>query len=85
MEQIKIKKRDGRLEDYIYDKLLASITKAGVVIEDAESLAKEVESWLSEESKKGYVESVEVRNVVFNKMNSEFPAEADSYQAFKKS
>ena len=84
MQDVKVQKRDGSSEDYSYDKLLASMTKAGVPLDQAEPLAKDVETWLMEKSKEGSVTSIEVRDKVYQSMKDSFPAEADVYQAFKK-
>ncbi len=39
---MKIKKRDGRIEEYVESKIVTGVKKAGATVEDAEHVAKEV-------------------------------------------
>jgi hypothetical protein len=39
---VKVKKRDGRIEEYIESKLVAGVKKAGATAEEAAHVAKEV-------------------------------------------
>ncbi len=84
MLDVKIKKRDLNLEPFSYDKLLASITKSGVSVQDAERLAETIKSWIFDNSQDGVISSTAVRDKVYEVLASQFPVEADEYQAFKK-
>ena len=84
MADLQVKKSDGNLEPWSYDKLLASFNKAGLPNEDSERLAMQVESWAKENNEEGVVSSVDIRDKVIEVLSNDFPAEADTYQAFKK-
>ncbi len=85
MKELKVRKRDQSLESWSFDKLLASIGKAGVEIKEAQEIATKVEMWAKESSENGIIDAINLREKVFEVMNETHPAEADSYQAFKKS
>lgn len=78
-----IKKRDGESEYFNFDKLLASIGRAGVPVNKAINIAKNVEDWVASQKDKGEVTSTQIRNKVIEYMIEDFPAEADSYKAYK--
>jgi len=83
MQNLQIKKRDGVLELFSLDKLIASITKAGVNAGEASKIAKEVKEWIFQSGKKE-IESVDIRDKVIELLAINFPAEADSYKTFLK-
>ncbi|WXG47121.1 MAG: ATP cone domain-containing protein [Candidatus Atabeyarchaeum deiterrae] len=39
---VRVKKRDGRIEDFIQSKIVAAVRKAGVTAEQAAQVAKEI-------------------------------------------
>ena len=84
MQELKVRKRDQSEEDWSYDKLLASIGKAGVEIKEAQIIASKIESWAGSSSENGIVDSEKLREKVFEVMKDTHPAEADSYQVFRK-
>jgi 2-phosphoglycerate kinase len=84
IKDLKVKKRDESLESWSYDKLVTSINKSGVPIDDAERYAKEVQEWSSSNAKDGVISSVAIRDRVMEVIKNDYPAESDSYQAFKK-
>jgi len=84
MSDIQIRKRGEGMEGWSFDKLLASITKSGVPLTDAERIAKSVEAWAIKAVKVNAVDSIKLRDKVIELMKNDFPAEADSYQAYKK-
>ena len=45
--KLKVKKRDASLEDFNYDKLIASLTKAGLSVKEAEVVSQDILSWLN--------------------------------------
>lgn len=84
MNQLKVKKRDTSLEDFNYDKLLASLTKAGLDVNNAEVVAREIVEWAIANAVENVVTYVELREKVMNRLNEEFPAEANAYTFYKK-
>ena len=81
---INVKKREGEVEPWSYDKLVASIGKAGVPEREAEQVAGAVQSWVLTNAESGVVSSTAVRDKVIEEMKKSYPSEADTYQAYKK-
>ena len=84
MSEIKVKKRDGKVEAWDYDKVLASIGKSMVPLKKAETVAMSVEKWLKKAAVKGVVTSTEVRDRVIEVLREVDSVAADNYQAYKK-
>ena len=82
--KLKIKKRDASLEDFSMDKLIASLTKAGLDIKDAEVVAQDIVGWITMNAVDNVVTSVDLRDAIIKRLSNEFPAEADSYSIYKK-
>jgi len=72
------------LEEWSDDKLIASIQKTGVSTDDAQEIANKVKDWVKANTKNNIIDSVQIRDKVVELLKVNFPAEADSYQAFKK-
>jgi len=81
---LKVKKRDTSLEPFDFDKLLASITKAGVPIKDAIEVARDIEGWVKVSSKNSIISSIELRDKIVEKLSENFPSQAESYRIYKK-
>jgi len=84
-DEIKVKKRDGKVETWDYDKVLASIGKSMVPLKKAEAVATAVEKWMNEQKGKVAVESTEIRDKVIEVLKEVDPVAADNYQVYKKS
>ena len=86
MSDLNVKKRDGTMEPFSYDKLVTSISKAGVPIKSAEEVASEVTSYIQNQGgEKGEIMSTLIRDKIIEVLSKDFPVEADNYQSFKKS
>jgi len=84
MSSLKVRKRDGDLDDWSFDKLVTSMAKAGMNMEEAENLSKQVETWVMVQSQKGEITSSDIRDKVISSMAKIDPAAADSYRVYKK-
>lgn len=84
IKDLKVKKKDGELEPFSFDKLIASMTKAGLNIEEAENTASEIKNWVVSSSGDGTVESSKIRDKVIEVVAKVDPAASDSYKAHKK-
>ena len=84
MEELKVKKRDGVLEPWSFDKLVASLGKAGIETSKADSIAKELFEWAQGAAENGEITSVAIRDAVIEKLKAEYPVESDNYSAYKK-
>ena len=82
--EISIVKRDGSQEKFNVDKLITSIAQSGVPLEQSESIATKIQDWISTKASDGKITSNEIRDKIISELSELFPAEADSYQAFKK-
>ncbi len=82
---VNVKKRgeDG-VEPWSVDKLVASINKAGVPLSEAEGIANKVAEWAEQNATDGVISSTQLRDKVIESLKTDYPAEADSYQAYKK-
>ncbi len=80
-----ILKRDGTKESFSYDKLVASIARAGVPIANSEIIALDVSKWIAGNLENGEIKSTTVRDEITLELMSDFPVQADNYQVFKKS
>lgn len=83
--KVLVVKRNLGKEDFSYDKLIASILKCGVPMEAAEKFSKEIESWARASSSNGEIDSASLRDKIIETISTDFPSEADSYQAYVKS
>jgi len=81
---IQIKKRDGTVEPFSIDKLIASITKSGVPLKKSEEISQKIKSWVESEAEGGVFESTKIRDRIINDLSKDFPAESESYKAYKK-
>ena len=84
VEEIKIRKRDGSLESWNYDKILISITKVDVPLEAAEKATTDIEGWAKENAKDGVISSTQIRDKVIKTLTELDPIAADHYIAYKK-
>lgn len=84
MDELKVVKRDGKAEEWNSDKLIASITKAGVPVEAAQNIASQLADWAKSSGSDGTISSNMIRDKVIELMTTEYPAEADNYKAYKK-
>lgn len=84
MADIQVRKKDGSLQDWSYDKLLASISKTGVAPEKAEGMASNVEKWTQESAENGVIDSSGIRGKVIAVLKEADPAAAEKYETYKK-
>ena len=84
MDNLNVKKADGRIEPWSNDKIVAAIGRAGVPVEAAQSTAKAVTAWARGAAEKGVIASTLIRDKVIELLKKEFPAQSDSFSAYKK-
>ncbi|MBI3396871.1 hypothetical protein HY045_00180 [Candidatus Woesebacteria bacterium] len=84
MEELKVQKNDGTIEDFDKEKLVKSIVAAGVPINQAQGLAGQVESWASGASTEGVIASAEIRTKVIELLGAANASAVEAYQNFKK-
>lgn len=80
---VKIQKKDGSQEEYDRNKLVSSCMKAGAGHSEAEQVASQVETWLSNLDQVS-VKSEDLRNKVYGALRSLNPSVAATFEAFRK-
>ncbi|HUV72568.1 MAG TPA: ATP cone domain-containing protein [Clostridia bacterium] len=80
----KVRKKDGREEDFERSKLVNSVLSAGGKQEEAEKVAAEVEAWLPTAAVNGLVDSQAIRSKVLEVLKPLSPVVADKFEAYKK-
>ena len=83
-KELKVRKRDGRIEDFMRDKVAASVRKAGASPEVAESIGIQVESWAGDAATEGVIKSSEIRTKVLELLRPLNPKAATAYETYKK-
>ncbi|OGM05576.1 hypothetical protein A2715_05840 [Candidatus Woesebacteria bacterium RIFCSPHIGHO2_01_FULL_39_32] len=82
--EIQVRKRDGNLEPWSYDKLVAAIGKAGIPVQEAEEIASSVQSWAQQSAVDGNIDSTQIRDKVIEALKSQFPSESRNFETYKK-
>ncbi|MFW6143745.1 MAG: ATP cone domain-containing protein [Patescibacteria group bacterium] len=84
MIDIKVKKKDGSLEDFDRTKIKSSVTAAGLAEEQAEILAAETEIWVYENSGNEEISSSQIREKVIELLEEQDSTVAASYKTYEK-
>ena len=77
---VKVKKRDGRFEEFVESKIVAGIKKAGATTEEAAYVAKEVSAELAHKTE---VTAEELSNMVMASLKKVNKAAADEFVKFR--
>jgi len=81
---VKIQKKDGRLEDFDRNKIINGVVKSGATSEQAEEVARQVETWLPTSAVNGVVRSMAIRNKVLEMLRGLNPQAAATFETYKK-
>lgn len=84
MANLQVVKREGGQEDWSMDKLLTSITKSGVNMEEAKQVAALVESWAQRSAANGQISWTQIRDKVIQFLKVVDPIAASAYESYKK-
>jgi transcriptional regulator NrdR family protein len=84
MQDLQVVKKDGNMEAWSQDKLIASLGKTGIPNDKATEIGTRVQEWAVANALDGKINSNQVRDKVIEELMTEFPAQADSYKAYKK-
>ncbi len=76
---MKVLKRDGREEDFIIEKLIVSMIKAGAPADVARKIAKDIEEELKGREK---VTTEELREMVLNRLKKENPEWYENWRVY---
>jgi transcriptional regulator NrdR family protein len=80
----KVRKRDGEVETWSYDKVVNSLIQAGLSLDQADNVIILLEAWARNTNKQGIVNSTEIRDRLIEILAGVDEIAADSYKAYKK-
>ncbi|MGC8699520.1 MAG: ATP cone domain-containing protein [Candidatus Micrarchaeia archaeon] len=78
---MKVKKRDGREEDFVREKIVVAVVKAGGNLENARAIAKEVENTFASRSA---VSTDEIKNEVLKRLKERDAAAYNGWLSYNK-
>ena len=81
---LKVRKRDGTVEPWSYDKVLNSIVKSGLTLDQADNVILILEAWARNSTTNNIVNSIDIRDKVIEIVRTVDPIAADTYQIYKK-
>lgn len=84
LENLKIRKNDGRMEDFDRNKVIRGVVVSGATAEQAEDIATQVEEW-AKSMPGGVVKSADVRTKVLSILHSVNPTAATAFETYRKS
>lgn len=84
MADLKVRKKDGRIELFDRGKMATGIQKAGASPEEAEKVASEVETWAQSAALDGVISSVELKTKILELLRTTNPTAATSFEQFRK-
>lgn len=84
MPELKVEKKDGRMESFQREKVSGSVVKAGGTPEQGESIASQVENWAPSVAQNSVLKTSEIRTKVIELLKGVNPEAAARYEAYKK-
>jgi transcriptional regulator NrdR family protein len=84
MAEIKVEKKDGRLEDFDRNKVSQGVLKSGASPAEAENIAAQIEAWVKNAAVGGVIKSGDIRIKVLELLRSVNPKVATNFEAYKK-
>lgn len=84
MQVLQVEKKDGNLEEWSQDKLIASLGRVGIPNGQAEEISARIHDWAVASSIDGKITSIMLRDKVIEELMTEFPAQAENYKSYRK-
>lgn len=85
MTELKVKKKNGSIEDFKREKLVNSLKKAGMQSEEKiEKIANTTTNFVKEKAEKGPVETSKIRGKVLEQMRTLNSGAATSFESYTK-
>lgn len=85
MTELKVKKKNGKIEDFKVEKLVSSLKKAGMKSnENIEKIKNSVTSFVKEKAEQGAVETTRIRGKVLEQMRQMNSEVASKFENFSK-
>ncbi len=83
MTELKVKKKNGSVEDFNREKLMKSLRKAGMESkENVEKISAEVMNFVKNQAEKGAVETSRIRGKVLEQMRTLNKGAAEKFEKF---
>ncbi|MFC1790286.1 ATP cone domain-containing protein [Patescibacteria group bacterium] len=79
-----MRKKDGVLQDYNRQKVVAGMVRSGASQEEAEKVAIQVETWAQSTAIEGVVSTVDLRAKVLEVLQSVSTQAAENYSSYRK-
>jgi len=85
MTELKVKKKNGSVEDFNREKLMKSMRKAGMESKErVEKIATAVTNFVKNQAEKGVVETSRIRGKVLEQMRTLNKGAAEKFEKFTK-
>ncbi|MBN2016364.1 hypothetical protein JW766_06075 [Candidatus Dojkabacteria bacterium] len=84
MTDLKVEKKDGRLESFDRNKVVSSATKAGASNEQSESIASQIETWAYETAVDSVIKTSSIREKVLELLRPMNPQAATAFETYIK-
>lgn len=81
---MQVQKKDGSLEEFDRSKVSGGVVKAGATLDQAETIATQVEAWARESAVDGIIRANEVRTKVLELLRATNPEAGATFEAYKK-
>jgi len=81
---VKVQKKDGRLEDFDRNKVINGVVKSGATPEQAEEVARQIDTWLPTAAVNGVIHSRMIRGKVLELLRGTNPTAAASFESYQK-
>ena len=84
MNNLKVQKKDGRVEDFDIDKIKNGIMASGATEVQVQNVAAEIESWASTHSINGIVRTPDLKAKLLEILSGVNPKAKANFESFKK-
>jgi len=84
MAVLQVQKKEGGIEDWNLDKVITSMTKAGLSLDEAKHVASLVESWALRSNQNGIVISSQIKDKVIQFLRVIDPVATAGFESYTK-
>jgi transcriptional regulator NrdR family protein len=81
---IKVKKKDGRIEAFDRNKIINGLVKSGALPDEANKVVAGVEAWAPTVAVEGVIGTMEIRGKVIELLRAVNPQAAADYESYRK-
>lgn len=81
---MQVQKRDGGLEEFDRSKVSGGVVKSGGTLDQAETIATQVETWAQGVAVDGVIKAGEIRMKVLELLQAVNPEAAATFEAYRK-